>query len=423
MFDIQLIKACFSGWIGWQSSQDPCKKPLESFVTDSESGQTYNEYHPLLTPDNIESIAINPNKFIINLWDIGTNYAIGAVVYYNASGFKTYYKALAVNTGSQPDASPLDWQEVPYLSDWYEKKTNESVNKFFNAISVKKKLAQKTKTILDSFKLFKNEGRIGDLITKSNRFVGFRIQTKETENISILIKQIGVQFSQIQPNINFYLFHSSQASAISVIPITTTLANSFQWSASTLKLDYVNDDYDTGAFYLGYYEADLVGQAINKQLDWDDPCYGCQGWKISDYQSFSQFMKITPVYVSSSDLPAAGELFDIDDLKYTNNTNFGINLSLTVTCDWTSFICSHKSLFTNALGAQVANDFLNEMLFSTRDNDLREKINAAIQGNKAINSMSKNLEMEIDAIDFDMSDLGTPCMPCARQKGLRQQGI
>lgn len=424
MFDIQSVKDCFDGFMGWQSSQDPCKKPLSDEVTQSDSGQTFNEYHPLLTPDNIESIAINPNKFIINLWDIGTAYPIDATIYWNVSGFKTYYKSLsASNTGNQPDTSPLEWEEVPYLSNWYTKKTRESINKFFNALAVKKKLAQKTKTVLDSFKLFKNEGRIGDLITKSNRFVGFYIQTKQTENISILIKQMGLQLSAIQPNITLYLYHSSQVDAIATVSFTTTRAGSFQWFDSSLMLDYVSDDYDTGAFYLGYYEEDLVGQAINKQLNWDNPCTGCQGWKISDYQSFSQFMSMSPIYVSENDLSISRELFDINDVKYTNNTNFGINLSLTIKCDWTSFICGNKTVFTNALGAQVANDFLNEMLFSTRDNDLREKINAAIQGNEAISGTMKTLEKEIDAIDFDMSDLGTPCMPCANQKGLRVQTV
>lgn len=424
MFDLTTVLACFfsasSSYVGWRNSNNPCDKPLTSDLTNSETGSFFNDFHPLLTYKNIKSIAINADSYPISEWETDVNYIEGKIIEYILDGKKCYFKSLDdVNLGNQPDISPLFWEEVDFLSDWYKQKSLESTDKLINAIAQQKKLRHKTKTILDDFKLYKNSGRINDSITKSGRFVGFSIQLDQSENIEMIIRQIGFQFTDVQTDMPIYLYHSSQSDPVSIINYSTTKAKSFEWLTTDYNLKYVDASYDTGSFFLGYYEEDVTGQAIRKDMNWNNPCYGCNGWKREEYRSFSQFVQMKPISISAQDIEAGRKLFNIDDVRYTNNTNFGLNLNLSIRCDWTDFICSNRDIFRNPLKTQVTYDFLNEMLYSTRDNDLREKIAAAIQGNDAIMGIEAKLKEEIDGLSFEMSDLGSPCTPCESRKGLR----
>jgi len=424
MFDINKIQSCYSNYIGWRNSKNPCDKPLSDSVTTSESGQYFNDYHPLLTYENIKSIAVNPSRYNFQSWDIAATYNTNDVVIYNTGKYDCYFRSLIDNNiGLQPDTNPTEWLEVDYISDWYTQKTNDSFNKLINSVANTKKLKSKTKTILDNFKLFNNEGRLSDTIVKSGRFVGYSIRLDQKENISLLLKQIGFQFTELQAPLTLYLYHSSQSQPLQTIDFNTTVLNGFEWFSSDLKLDYVNDTVDTGVYYIGYYEDDLQGQAINKRLNWDKPCSGCQGWKYGDYKNLSQFSTIYPISVSSQDIEPGRTMFDINDVRYTNNTNFGINLNINIRCDWSDFICQNKDMFINSYRTQVAYDMMNEMLYSTRDNDLRQKINAALQGNDSISGYEQKLQDEIEALNFDMSDLGSPCMPCEKRKGMKQQSV
>jgi len=424
MFEINKIQSCYSNYIGWRDSINPCDKPLDTDLTASESLQYFNEYHPLLTYDNIKSIAINPSKYNYPSWDIAETYNTGDVVIYNTGKYDCYFQSLIDNNiGLEPDTTPAEWEEVDYLSDWYKQRTDMSLNKLFNSIAVTKKLKHKTKTVLDNFKLFNNEGRIKDTITKSGRFVGYSFRIDQKENMSMFIKFLGAQFTETQTDLTIYLYHSSQLDPVGTLLLTTTKAGSFEWTTTDFRLDYVNENIDTGKYYLGYYEDDISGQAINKRLNWNEPCWGCNGWKYQDYKNLSQFVQIYPINVSSEDINLDRTMFDVNDVRYTNNFNYGINLSLNIRCDWSDFICQNKDLFTNAYRMQVAYDMMNEMRYSTRDNDLRQKINAAIQGNDAESGMMDMLSNEINAMNFDMSDLGSPCMPCEKRKGMKQQSV
>lgn len=422
MFDINKIQSCFSNYIAWRDSINPCDKPLSTDVSTSDSGQYFNDYHPLLTYENIKSIAVNPSRYNFQSWDVAATYNTGDIVIYNTGKYDCYFRSLIDgNTGLEPDSNPNQWVEVDYISDWYKQKTNNSLSVLFNNVANVKKLNHKTKTVLDNFKLFNTEGRIKDTIVKSGRFVGYSVRLDQKENLSLFIKQLGVQFTELQTNLTIYVYHSSQNEPVTTFDLNTTKLKGFEWFSPEIRMDYVNDDIDTGRYYIGYYEDDIVGQAINKRLNFNSPCFGCQGWKYEDYKNLSQFVDIYPISVSSQDIEVGRTMFDVNDVRYTNNTNFGINLSLNIRCDWSDFLCQNRDMFINAYRTQVAYDIMNEMLYSTRDNDLRQKINAAIQGNDAVNGFSQMLQTEIDAINFDMSDLGSPCMPCEKRKGMKQQ--
>ena len=57
MFDPNLIKTIFDGVIGWDQNSDINGVQLESSLVSSSSGIKYNSFHPLLTFNNLYSIA------------------------------------------------------------------------------------------------------------------------------------------------------------------------------------------------------------------------------------------------------------------------------------------------------------------------------------------------------------------------------
>ena len=130
MYDINKIQGCYEGEIGWRDSINPCDKPLRDYVTTSQSGQFFNEFHPLLTYDNIKSIAVNPSKYNFQTWDIAEEYNTGDVVIYKVGKYDCYFQSLIDNNiGLEPDQNPTEWEEVDYLSDWYKERTDMSFNK------------------------------------------------------------------------------------------------------------------------------------------------------------------------------------------------------------------------------------------------------------------------------------------------------
>jgi len=388
-----------------------------------ESGIYYNDYHPLLTFDNLKSIAPNFDQMPFTEWDGADTYNTGDNITYTVNNIKCYYTSLIDNnTGLQPDSNPNEWQEFNPFEDWLKQKTDHYLQLAFNQLSTIKRKDQQVKKILDRLYLFKGSGRLNNLINKNSRAVGFEITLQPNVGITSLIDDIGVQFDTAQTDFPIYLSHSSQLEPIATWLISNNKATSFQWysvnvnnNRPPLQLDFVNDTIDSGGtFYLWYLEDDLQGNAIKKDHDFRKPCGGCNGWTQQQFRDFSQFASIIPFQVSNQDLNQTDNtyLWDINDTSYTGNTNWGLNIRFTIRCDWTRYVCSNKDLYTNLVGHQVAVGMLREMQYSTRDNALRDQAVAALLGGPEIAGLEDDLKEEYKAINFDMSDLNSACLPC-----------
>ena len=224
------------------------------------------------------------------------------------------------------------------------------------------------------------------------------------------------------------MFHSSRSAAIDTQDITTLAANSFHWTAGAIEnLDYVDyaNHFDSGGkFYIGYFEADITGSAINKQDQFTgSACSGCNKNDQGLYNMWNKFFDVRPIAVASGNLNGTA-LWDLSKTAYQNNTNFGMNLSVSVKTDVTDILKSNKEVFTDALGYQFAYDMLQEFLNSPQarlnrlGDNAQEQAAFGIQELNEKDTLKKTLDEAMSAVTFDFSQL-TQVLPKDRTKRLR----
>jgi len=383
MFDPSTIQSCMVSLLGWRNDANPDVPQItDPNLLQSDSGLIYNDFHPLLTIENI--------------------------------------------TNTTP--------EDKTINDYLNEKVASGISKAVTKVSIEKKLNESTKTLLNSSRLFDGRGRFQDTIVSDGSFVGVEIELKQSYGVKVTIDKIGLQFSQPQTNLPIYIYHTSQLEPIQTVSGTTTKGNSMEWLtlSEVIDLSYLNNEYDSGGlFYIGYYQDDITGQAIKKDFNWyKGPCNTCSGGAnaMKVWSRRLDFVRIVPIEVSSSDLNGT-DMFDYTDRQYNPSNNFGLNFGVTVKCDISKYLCDQKFVLADLIGKQVAVDILNDMKHSMRLNRLsnvsRDMIIRDLEGDKETfeKGLSQRLSDAVKAADFDFSMIDSPCLPCNKKYGVRKRSV
>jgi hypothetical protein len=424
MFRENSLQDCLFGLVGYRQNQNPDYPTLPATITATSSGLYIQDQHPLLSLENIDQGLKNYDSFNYPAYVALTAYVIGDKV--RAANGKVY-ECIDDSTGNEPSASPLFWEEVPLLAQKLEAVHRSAISKVANEVFLQKKLNEVTKTLMENVQLFDGAGSLKDKEIKLSRFVGYQVMVENHRDIVTVIRRIGFQFTQANPEFTLYIYHTSQEDPIYTIDLNLTKVNSFEWKTITSEgqevlLSYLGDYAPGGAFYIGYYEDDLVGQAINRGYSFSvspTPC-NCNRW-YELYTSWSRFVKVVPITVSAASLadilpsdPGGAKLWDYGSAIPVYEKSFGLNLDLTVKCDVTDFMCREKSLFTQAIVKQIAVDLLREIAFSSRNNVIaKETRDLAMYelNNKEGNGLAFQLSSAIKALSFDLSNLNEACLP------------
>ncbi len=427
MFNIATMKTALFGQIAFRNPDDPAYENLASALTTSATGMFFEDYNELVTVKNLVSIAENYDGYNVDTWLIGSTYSIGDFA--KLSGI-VWESVTDANTGNDPSTDDGTNWKLP-VNDWLTQKVNASISKVVNRMTRNKKNKESTKTLLENVQLFDGAGRFQDTITASGRFVGLELTPKRINNIAMVLDYIGLQFSEIQTDLTIYVFHSSRVVAIDTQDITTLAANSFHWEAGTIdNLDYV--DYAShidsgGKFYVGYFEDDISGSAIRKQNQFGSGCSGCddKDWRL--YNMWNEFFGVRAIEVASGDLNGTS-LWDLSKTGYQFDTNFGINLSVSVKTDITDMLVSNKDIFTDALGYQFVYDMFQAMiaLSAARVNRLGDNVqNRAsffVQQLDEKDTLKTTLDEAMASLEFDFSRL-TQVLPNDVSKRLTISGM
>ena len=286
---------------------------------------------------------------------------------------------------------------------------------------------ESSKTLLENVQLFDGAGRFQDTITASGRFVGLEITPKRINNIKLILDFIGLQFTEAQ-DVTMYMFHSSRPANIGTQDITISTANTFAWQKAGLGVgattpivfnyvDHANDIDSGGKYYVGYFESIISGKAINKQNQFSS-CNGCSDIDSRLYNLWNKFFDVRAIEVASGDLNGTS-LWDLSRTGYTQDTNFGINLSLSVKTDVTEILKSNKAVFTDALGYQYAYDAVEEMAFlpAARLNRLGDNVQKEARFVIESETLKNRLEDAVKALGFDFSQI-SQVLPKDRKKRL-----
>lgn len=413
--------------VGWKQSYDLSDIMLSSNLTQTESGMYFQQIHPLLTLDNLRSIAPDFQNYNWQAHDVNKAYKSGEVVRVDDS----LYKAIQDVPAETDILDSEYWSETNPFSEWLEEKTKASIVKLVNKF-INMKLADKaTKSLIENKILFDGTGRLTNKIENRNKLVGFEIDTVRSKGVTVKIDKIGLQMTE-PGSYTLYIFHSSNPEPIYTLTFEKTKANSLEWfkPKDDILLPYESTNTDAGgSWYLVYKQSELPenAQAIYKDRDWSTgPCKACSRSEFLAYKAWSRYIEIHPFYISED------EEFDPEIMNFTYDKNYGINLEVSAYCDLTDFIIKQRAMFQDVLSKQVAIDFLREFAYNPNVRTNRHSINASkldilVELDGDSNSMrqsglSYELDIALKALSISTQGLDRVCLPCVNN-GIKYRSI
>ena len=421
--------------VGWQQSYDTSEVKLSDNLTQSESGMYFQQVHPLLTLPNLMSIAPDFKNTNFPAHDANSSYKEGVVVTLEDKYYKSI-KDVPVNTEITNDEF---WIETNLFSEWLEDKTKASIIKLINKF-INMKLADKaSKSLIENKTLFDGTGRLTNLATNRNRFVGFEVDTVRSKGVTVKINKIGLQFTR-PGKYKVYILHSSCDTPVYSFEFEKLKSNSIEWfkPKEDILLPYESQEIDAGgSWYIGYLQSDLPenSQAINRDRDWStQPCKGCSRQEFLAWQAWSKYIEVHPFYVDENQLLGEDEqmYFDPEIMNFTYDANYGINLDVSVYCDLTDFIIKQKQLFQDVIAKQVAVDFLREFAYNPNVRTNRRSINASrtdilyeLDGDSSSmkhSGLNYELDLALKALNFSTQGLDRVCLPCVNH-GLKYRTV
>lgn len=443
------IQDSLLGLVGWKQTDDANPDLLlSSNLLGSESGLYYQQAHPLLTLNNMASIAPDFFDYTKPEYDEATTYFKDQVVKVSTTvdGTTTikYFKAIEdVPVNMKPEVSdgwPNYWIETSPFSEWLEDKTRATIYKTVYQYLNGKQNKGTYKNLLEDRILFDVTTRISDKITNTESLVGFEILPARARGVTIKINKIGLHFST-PGTYKVYIMHSSRQLPVHVLTFTKTLANTCEWfKTEDLYLPYIESENDAvaGSWYVCYLQSELPAnsQAINRSYDWSGiTCRTCNRRDYEAYLAWSKYMEINPFRVNSNDLSMENEslaLWDAEDMQYFTDKTWGLNLDITVGCDLTDFIVDQRWLFQDVLMKQMAVDALREFVYNPNVRTNRHSVNAGrteilyeIDGDSSSmreSGLAYELKQAFDAISLATSGINRVCLPCCNH-GLRYKPI
>lgn len=420
MFNATVIQSGLSGLIGFKQSFAKGIDRLDSDIASSSAGILIDAVsgHPLITMENILVCAEVFQKENVVVWDADTNFKVDDIV------FRTdiTYFAIKDGLGKDPAIETTYWTKTNVLSAYLRRVLQAASTNVFNAVFAKRKLYEIGKTLLTDISLYEGTGSLTTKITKLGRFVCHRIKPKYADTV-LTISSVGLQLDTVNPNFKLYVYQSSSKEPLREIDFNQTKAVTFDWHklSEGIELAFgpeaLNDDC---FYYIGYYEDDLVGQAIWRQeTNFDAGCGSCNGINSVLYRQWSNFFTIQPVYVTSTYLNEDRTMFEEDKQISLSNQNWGMNFKIQVRCDVSNLIVRNKMAFTDAIRLQVVYDLLNGMAYSMRDNQQKSKISQmafyAMENKENFEKgIRAKLDQAIDGVSFDLTEINKVCLPCTK---------
>lgn len=429
MYRADAIKENFLHLLGWRQNYDTAEFAISDSLTESETGQYFQDMHPLITLDSIRSITPRFNTDAPEYED--KEYKQGEIVSYNGELYKLIQPTnKAGETESYIDPLNVDyWTVYDPFSDWLQTKTEASILKAVESYYSVQLADRTVKNLLESKVLFDGAGRLVDVVRNTNSLVGFEVIPIRAEGVTLRVEKIGVQFNK-NGKFNLYLMHNSSPQPIKVIPIDYTKNGGMQWiDIQDLYLPYISDDTDAGgSWFLCYSQKELPGdmQAVEKNRDWSkEPCPTCSRIDYLNWQAWSKYLEIHPFKTPA---PDTVEMWDVQNNVYTYTTNYGLNLKVTMECDLTDILIAQRKAFQNVIGLQVAADMIREFAYNPnfrinrmQQNFSRNELLYELDGDSTSNKKGGilyRLDKAMEALRIDTTGINRICIPC-RNDGIR----
>lgn len=417
--------------IGWKQSYDTSEEWISEELTESETGMYFQQVHPLLTLKNIESIAPDFKNVKFPEYDSSAEIRSGSIVTFSGKLYKS-----VVDSPDEAPGESQDWIETNPLSEWLVDKTKSGIINAITRFCSDGQSLGIQKPLCENKVLFDGTGRLSDTVKNKGNIVGFEVVPVRSKGVTTVINKIGLQFTK--PGVyTIYLLHSSQDGPVKELTLEKRKENSFEWFNVNLNLPYVGDGTDAGgSWYIVYKQSELPdgSEAIVREKDWSKgPCGSCSRRDLIAWQAWSKYIEVHPFYESEADLLSGSDFsLDQDRMVYTYNSNYGINLEVSVGCDITDFIIDQRVLFRDVIAKQVAVDMLREFAYNSNVRTNRNSVNVSrmdvlyeLDGDSASlkkSGLGYQLEMAFKAIRVSLSGIDRICLPC-KNNGVRYRTV
>lgn len=403
--------------IGWRQNYSTDYN-ISDYLTESESGMYFQDVHPLITLDNLSCVA--PDfKSVVYPDAENKEYKKGSVIQFDGKLYKV------INDTTFNGEIDDNYVITTPFSEWLEEKTKASIQKAILRYINEKLIKKSSKTLFENKTLFDGTGRLTSIIKNKNNVVGFEIIPIRSKGITTRINKIGLQFTEIGEYV-VYIMHSSSSEPIYTLRLHKSKKNSLEWfSVDNIYLPYESEKNDAGgSWYICYAQSKLPegSNAIRKDRDWSQgPCKACSRREFDAWAAWSRYIEVHPFSVNEETMDDFC-MWDVENNMYDYNTNYGLNLDISIYCDLTDFIISQRSLFQDVISKQLAVDILREFAYNPNVRTNRHSINASrldilyeIDGDSSSmkkSGLSYQLDESFKALEISTEGLDRVCLPC-----------
>lgn len=427
MYKVEDIQTAFTGLVGINQAADPSYPRIDAALSVSSIGKFVN--HPLCTMENIINAAPVFQNFDYPAYANGSTYPAGYIVL--ATDGKNYKAKVDIaNASEAPQSTPAKWVIADPLSDFISNKFKQASVNMLTAYITSQGNDRVSKSLVQVSQMYQGAGTFSDRIIKQGRFVGIEIDLLGNEGLNVRMDKIGFQADDDQSELLFYLYHDSQTEPIYTMPVVVSADSTFSWSPLVnIIFGYLSNNTDAvGRFRFGYYEDDLSGQAIKRVMNMGSaPCLSCNAFDLAQYNAWSKYIRLRTFEVPASGLNVDNSLFDLSKVKYTHDTNYGINLSFGLICDISDMVIKNKTLFADMYRMQVELDFLNLIAFTTNMGAINEKTKslamAELDESAKSGSYASMYKKGLETFKFNLDGVNSACFPCDKRGKLTFRAI
>lgn len=418
MYNVNRITQSYLPLIGWRQQTDPGATQIDPVLTVSESGLFYQDEHPVLTLDNLLAISPDFSLIVYPAWSEATAYSVDNIVKKGT----VIYRCIKAGTNQDPAAAASEYWKVEFpFSTWLKEKTEAAIIRAIQYWLETKQGIRAARGILQDAILFDGGGVVSNTIPNALKWAGLEFEVKRDLGTVAKVGKIGFQFSE-NVTFNLYLFHSSSPEAISTTEIAYDKTGEEKWFDVNFELPY-RGDFKGGSYYVVYKQSDLgTAKAINR----------IQGYSASDMGTYDlkglwgKYVSIHPFNVAETT-----GLWDIRHNEYNYGTNYGMNIAMSVYCEYTDFLIEQRLVFKNLVAKQVATSLLREIAYNPSSRvgrnettiertQLLYEIDGDSQGRPG--GMQLKLEQAAAAVNITTEGLNRLCLPC-KKAGVRYKSI
>jgi hypothetical protein len=411
--------------IAWRQHEDPSQVVIDAELTVPTTGRYFQEAHPYCTLENIFSIAPRFEDYIYSTYSETADYLIDSIVNLGGVNYKNIQAYTIAGSGAQPPAaSDSEYWKIYTVSNqkskWLKEKTQGYILSVIDDFLDTKKWTRQAKGIIEERPLFDGAQSPFSLTENKAETVGFEFRVNRHSSVLAVLNKIALQFTETGA-ITINLYHSSQASAISTKTLTVTEVNTSKMFDLDWNLPYIATFDVGGTWTIEYDQALISGTSINKAKDWSNFPVNRQGYNYNSWKLWGPFLDIHPFTVETLDRNNPAKR------KYTYSDNFGMNLIVTLKCDFTGLFTRQSDVFRNAILKGVAIKMLKEIAFNSNSrvngkegfsNISKDEILYEIDGNTQgrATGLGKEYQDSLEAALIDTEGIDSICLPCTRKR-------